>query len=430
MTTTAAGSTATGWTAPLALAPVQADVELPGSKSQTNRALILAALSDTPSRIYGGLHARDSDLMLAALQTLGTGIELLPGEWRITPATFGPGSIDTGLAGTVMRFLPPAAALAHGAVSFDGDLYARERPMRTLLDGLRQAGVSIDDGDRGTLPFTLYGTGTVEGGKVRIDASASSQFVSGLLLCGARYERGIEIEHIGIDEVPSAPHIDMTVQALRAAGVQVSSDGTRNWSVAPGPITANDVTIEADLSNAGPFLAAAVATGGRVTIGNWPAHTTQAGDALRGLLEQFGAEVTREAGALVVRGTGQIHGVDVDLHDVSELCTIVAVLAALADSPSHLRGLAHVRGHETDRLAALHSELHALGGDVSEHSDGLSITPRPLHGGLWRAHADHRMATAGAVLGLVVAGVEIDDIATTSKTMPDFVQLWTGMLGL
>jgi 3-phosphoshikimate 1-carboxyvinyltransferase len=336
--------------------------------------------------------------------------------------------VDTGLAGTVMRFVPPVAALADGDVAFDGDAYARERPMATLLDGLRQAGVEVDDGGRGSLPFTVRGHGAVPGGTVRIDASASSQFVSGLLLAAARFDKGVEVIHQGPGAVPSLPHIEMTLDVLRAAGVDAAATGPGAWQVIPGLVRARDVAIEPDLSNAAPFLAAALATGGSVTVPQWPVHTTQAGDAVLGLLARMGAQVSRNADAVTVTGTGRIAPLNEDLRDVTELVTVLAVLAALADGPSELRGLGHMRGHETDRLAALRTELTRLGGDVDEAADGLVIRPVPLHGGEWRAYADHRMATAGAVLGLVVDGVSIDDIACTSKTMPDFPGLWSALL--
>jgi 3-phosphoshikimate 1-carboxyvinyltransferase len=411
---------------------VHARVELPGSKSLTNRALVLAALADGPSRISRPLRARDTQLMANALRTLGTEITDDHADWSISPRPFNGGVIDTGLAGTVMRFVPPVAALASGPVTFDGDDYARERPMWTLIDGLRQAGATVEDAGRARMPFTVRGSGSVSGGVVQIDASGSSQFVSGLLLAGARYDKGIEIVHEGNRSVPSMPHIEMTIEMLRATGVEVTQPTPSSWRVAPGPVAARDLTIEPDLSNAAPFLAAALVTGGEVTVPGWPQRTTQAGDLLRDILSRMGADVSLSAdGDLVVRGNGTIAGLDVDLRDVTELATVIAVLAALADGPSQLTGLAHTRGHETDRLAALARELNALGSDVIEHQDGLTITPSPMsmHGGTWRAYADHRMATAGAVLGLAVDGVEIDDIACTSKTLPDFPGTWSRLLG-
>ncbi|MBV9592923.1 MAG: 3-phosphoshikimate 1-carboxyvinyltransferase [Actinobacteria bacterium] len=404
-------------------------VELPGSKSLTNRLLILAALADGPSRVRRPLRARDTDLMADALRRLGVGIIEDGDDWCVEPAPLtGDVDVDTGLAGTVMRFVPPVAALAAGPVRFDGDPYARERPMATLIDGLRQLGILVEDGGSGRLPFTVNGNGAVAGGRVRLDASASSQFVSALLLAGARYDRGLEVEHIGAGAVPSTPHLDMTVATLRAAGVAAERTGARSWVVPPGPIRAQDVDVEPDLSNAAPFLAAAMVTGGVVEVPNWPTGTTQPGDALRDLFAWMGADVQRDGDALVVRGPEAIRGIEADLRDVSELATVIAAVAALAQGPSKLTGLAHVRGHETDRLAALSRELRNLGTEVEELPDGLVITPRPLHAGRWRSYADHRMATAGAVLGLAVGGVTVEDIATTGKTLPDFPRRWARLV--
>lgn len=417
------------WAAPRAERAVRATVALPGSKSLTNRHLVLAALADGPSRLVAPLRARDTLLMAEALRSLGAVVTDDGADWVVSPAPLHGGTVDTGLAGTVMRFVPPLAGLADGPVVFDGDAYARERPMATLLEGLRQAGVDVDDAGRGRLPFTIYGHGSVAGGSVRIDASASSQFVSGLLLAGARYDKGIEIVQVGPGEVPSQPHIEMTLEVLRAAGVDAAPVDARTWRVAPGPVAGGTRVLEPDLSNAAPFLAAALITGGTVRIPGWPAQTTQAGDALRELLSGMGAALERDDEGLTVTGSGAIAGIEADLHDVGELTPTLAAIAALASSPSEFSGIGHLRGHETDRLAALCTELTRLGGDVSEHADGLTIRPEPLHGGLWHAYADHRMATAGAVLGLVVDGVEVDDIACTSKTLPDFVGMWSALLG-
>jgi 3-phosphoshikimate 1-carboxyvinyltransferase len=416
------------WPAPLARKPLRARVELPGSKSLTNRALVLAALADGESRIVRPLRARDTELMAEALRMVGIQIEDAGDDWRVTPGPMHGGVIDTGLAGTVMRFVPPLAALARGAVTLDGDERARERPMWTLIDALRQAGVIIEDAGRARLPFTVRGTGSVPGGTVEIDASISSQFVSGLLLTGARYEKGIEVVHSAGNAAVSQPHIEMTIDALRRAGVEVTSPTRTSWYVAPASIHAQDVVIEPDLSNAAPFLAAALVAGGEVTVPGWPADTTQAGDELRGLLVRMGGEVTLDGSELTVRGTGTITGLDADLRDFPELATVIAALAALADGPSHVTGLAHTRGHETDRLTALSTEINRLGGAATDSADGLHITPRPLHGGVWQASADHRMATAGAVIGLAVEGVRVDDIGTTGKTLPDFAGMWSRML--
>ena len=416
------------WPAPTPGRPVDATVTLPGSKSLTNRALVLAALADGPSVVRRALRSRDTELMAAALTALGADVDTAGDDWQVRPGRLrGPADIDCGLAGTVMRFVPPVAGLASGKVRFDGDPHARTRPMDEILRGLRTLGVDVDDQGRGTLPFTVHGTGAVKGGSVVIDASASSQFVSALLLAGARYDDGVDVLHDG-KPVPSLPHIDMTVAALREHDVEVHDDEPNRWRVAPGPVRAVDVTIEPDLSNAAPFLAVAAVTGGTVTVRDWPRTTTQAGDRLREILALMGADVRLDDDGLHVAGPGRLAGVDLDLHDVGELTPVVAALAALAGSPSILRGVAHIRGHETDRVTALATELNRLGGAVSERPDGLEIQPARLHGGVFRTYADHRMAHAAVVVGLAVAGVLVEDVATTSKTFPDFPGAWSALL--
>jgi len=417
----------TPWPAPQARGRLSATAELPGSKSLTNRAVVLAALSATPTRITAPLLARDTLLMADALRSLGIDIAGDGADWLVHPGVMRAGAVDCGLAGTVMRFVPPVAAFARGDSVFDGDPHARTRPMRTLLDGLRQAGVNVDDGGTGLLPFTVRGQGTVSGGVLELDASASSQFVSGLLLSGARFDKGVEIHHVG-GALPSQPHIDMTVSMLRDAGVSVEDSQPNRWVVAPGPIDLPDTVIEPDLSNAAPFLAAALVAGGSVTVPRWPSVTTQAGDALRELLAQMGGSVTVTPSGLTVSGTGSVGPLVADLHDVGELTPVLAALAALADGESRLTGVAHIRGHETDRLGALAAELESFGADVEELPDGLVIRPAQLSAGTWHAYADHRMAQAGAVLGLRVPGVEVDDIASTTKTMADFPALWASLL--
>ncbi len=419
------------WHAPTPTAPVSASVRLPGSKSLTNRYLVLAALAEAPSRLRSPLRSRDTLLMAAALQVLGAAVEDDYGsdDWHVLPGAVRGGTrVDCGLAGTVMRFLPPLAALADGPVRFDGDVQAQARPMGPVLQALRALGVEVQDEGRGTLPFTVQGHGSrVRGGTAVLDASASSQFVSGLLLSGARYDRGVTVVNDG-KPVPSEPHLAMTVETLRDCGVVVDDSTPSTWRVEPGPIGALDVQVEPDLSNAAPFLAAALVTGGRVRIPDWPERTTQAGDHMRDLLDQMGAEVSLEQDGLTVVGTGDLFGVDADLRDAGELTPVVAALCALADSPSHLRGIAHLRGHETDRLAALATELNALGGDVTETDDGLTIRPKPLRGGVFHTYHDHRLAMAGAVVGLRVSGVEVENIGTTAKTLPGFAELWAQML--
>ncbi|MCE6999306.1 3-phosphoshikimate 1-carboxyvinyltransferase [Saccharothrix sp. S26] len=414
------------WSAPTADGPVDATVPVPGSKSITNRALVLAALADRASTLHAPLRSRDTNLMVAALRSLGVDVADGPdGSWLVTPHEMrGPAQVDCGLAGTVMRFLPPAAALAVGDITFDGDPHARTRPMTTILDAMRALGADVAGA---ALPFTLHGKGGVPGGEVTIDASASSQFVSGLLLSGARYESGVTVRHSG-KPVPSLPHIEMTVTMLRQAGVVVDDATPDVWRVEPGAVRGREWHVEPDLSNATPFLAAAAVTGGRVTIPGWPAETTQPGGAARELFERMGCHVTLSDAGLELRGPDRLTGIDVDLRDESELTPTVAALAALADGPSRIRGVAHIRGHETDRIAALAAEINRVGGDAVETEDGLVITPRPLRGDVWRAYADHRMATAGAIIGLVVEGVSVDDIGSTTKTIPDFPGMWAAML--
>ncbi len=399
----------------------------------TNRALILAALADSPSIIYNPLISRDTDLMKEALKAMGVGISDWGPHLRVTPGQLHGATVDCGLAGTIMRFLPPVAALADGPVIIDGDPYARKRPMSTMTKALRELGVDIK-GD--SLPLTITPHGVPEGAEVTIDASASSQFVSGLLLAGARYRYGLSVRHEG-GTVPSQPHILMTIGMLRDAGVHVVA-GEDNWVVRPGKIEGREWYIEPDLSNATPFLAAAATCGGSVSIPNWPEETDQPGDAFRSILEQMGAQVEyvpqapRQDPYLKVTGPEEglagLRGIDLDMGDIGELTPTVAALCALASTPSTLTGIAHLRGHETDRLAALATEINGLGGNVTELDDGLRITPAPLHGGQWHSYADHRMATAGAIIGLAVEGVEVEDIDTTSKTLPGFAGMWEAMI--
>jgi 3-phosphoshikimate 1-carboxyvinyltransferase len=417
------------WPAPPVTGPVDVEVSLPGSKSVTNRALVLAAIADAPSVVRGALRSRDTSLMADALTALGSAVDTTGDDWSVTPGAFrSDARIECGLAGTVLRFVPPVAGLSTGTASFDGDAHLRNRPVGEVLTALRGLGVEIEDGGRGALPFTVRGSGAVAGGSVVIDASASSQFVSGLLLAGARYEHGVDVRHDG-KPVPSLPHIAMTVAMLREHGLDVDDTDANRWSVAPGPVRAADHVVEPDLSNAAPFLALAAVSGGSVLVRDWPRETTQAGDALREILGLMGCRVDHDDRGLRVRGTDAIHGVDLDLHDVGELTPTIAALCSLADSPAHLRGVAHIRGHETDRLAALAAQLGGLGADVTERPDGLSFRPAPMHGGVFRTYADHRMAHAGVVVGAGVPGVLVEDIGTTSKTFPDFAAFWGDLLG-
>ena len=406
---------------------LNATVALPGSKSLTNRELLLSAIASEPTLLVAPLVSRDSKLMIAALESLGVGFQWQGNDLLVTPGKLrGPATIDCGLAGTVMRFVPPLSTLATGEISFDGDEGARRRPMHTTIESLRALGVEVI-AETKSLPFTVLGTGGVAGGLLEIDASASSQFVSGLLLVAAKFEKGLTLKHIG-EELPSLPHIEMTLETLRQRGVTAHTIDERTWRVEPGPIAGGRKVIEPDLSNAGPFLAAAMVAGGEVRIPNWPTVTTQVGAEFIRILPMMGASCQLRDDVLKISGNGRIRGLDIDLSIGGELAPVIAALAALADTPSRITGIAHLRGHETDRLSALTNELNNLGGKVTELEDGLEIHPAELHGGVWHTYEDHRMATAAAILGLRIDGIEVENIATTSKTMPDFVKLWQTML--
>ena len=413
--------------------PVHATITIPGSKSVTNRALILSALASSPSTLRRPLRSRDTELMAQGLRSLGIGIDETieangDENWLITPRPlFGPTSIDVGNAGTVMRFLPPLAALANGLVNFDGDPRSHERPLGPVISALEALGVSIDHKNRFALPLTINGSGSLKGGVIEIDASASSQFVSALLLVGPAMRDGITVKHIG-DTLPSQPHIDMTVAMLRQFGATVDDSMPSQWRVEHGTLVGQDFVIEPDLSNAAPFMSIALVSGGDVTIRDWPRTTTQPGDALRDIFSRMGGKVEFTNEGLKISGTGEIHGIDIDLHDVGELTPSIAALAALADSPSSLRGIGHLRLHETDRLSALTREINGLGGKVREEASSLHFEPSELRSGTFHTYEDHRLATAGAVIGLVIDGINVENIETTRKTLPDFPGLWSTTL--
>ena len=426
------------WSAPFrsgltaASKPISATVNIPGSKSATNRALILAALSTTPSRIRKPLSSRDTDLMVKGLQSLGCKIEQIKTDqgfdYQVIPGKLmGPAQIDVGNAGTVMRFLPPIAALATGLIYFDGDERSHQRPIAPVLTALEQIGVSVEHNNKYKLPITINGDGKIKGGTVEIDASASSQFVSALLLVAPATQEGITIKNIG-PSLPSAPHIEMTIQMLEKFGATVQRTSS-SWSVTPCQLIGQDLVIEPDLSNAAPFMAAAMICGGSVQVRHWPLSTTQPGDQLRSIFTKMGAKVELNASSLTITGSGKIHGIDIDLGDVGELTPSIAAIASLATTPSALRGISHLRLHETDRLAALANEINNLGGSVIEGPGDLVIKPGKMNASqIWRSYEDHRMATAGAIIGLAVEGVIVENIETTQKTLSDFPGMWQGML--
>ena len=426
------------WSAPFrsgltaASKPISATVTIPGSKSATNRALILAALATTPSRIRKPLSSRDTDLMVKGLQSLGCKIEQVKTDqgfdYQVIPGKLtGPTQIDVGNAGTVMRFLPPIAALATGLIHFDGDERSHQRPIGPVLSALEQLGVSVEHNNKYKLPITINGAGKIKGGTVEIDASASSQFVSALLLVAPATQEGITIKNIG-PSLPSAPHIEMTIQMLEKFGATVQRTAS-SWSVQPCQLIGQDLVIEPDLSNAAPFMAAAMICGGSVQVSDWPLSTTQPGDQLRSIFTKMGAKVELNASGLTITGSGKIDGIDIDLGDVGELTPSIAAVASLATTPSALRGISHLRLHETDRLSALANEINNLGGSVTEGPGDLIIKPGKMNASqIFRSYEDHRMATAGAIIGLAVEGVIVENIETTRKTLSDFPGMWQGML--
>jgi len=418
------------WKAPTALAPLDAVVSLPGSKSLTNRALVLAALADGRSVVRRPLRSRDTELMAAALRVLGVPVDDSGDDWVVdgVPGSLRPTGdrVDVGNAGTVARFLPPVACLGTGPVTFDGDPRVRERPLGPLLRALEALGASLSGTER--LPVTVLGTGSLRGGAVAVDATQSSQLVSGLLLAAPRFDQGAKVTHAG-GRLPSVPHLEMTVDALRTAGAVVDDSVPGTWVVDPGPLKPRDATVEPDLSTAAAYLAAPLVCGGSVTVTDWPVDTRQPGAVLPYLLEAMGGRVTRTSTTVTVTGTGEIIGIEADLGDAPELTMVLTALAALAHAPSRFTGVAHIRLQETDRLAALATELAKCGADVTELPDGIEVRPRPLEGTLLSSYDDHRVAMAWAVLGLGVEGVSVDDIATTRKTVPDFVGSWNALVG-
>ncbi|MFT4260612.1 3-phosphoshikimate 1-carboxyvinyltransferase [Microbacterium sp.] len=422
------------YAAPAVEGAVHATVTIPGSKSLTNRELVIAAIADGPGRLIAPLHSDDSRRMIEALRALGTVIEeddtggAFGPDLIVTPASLvGGTTIDCGQAGTVMRFIAPLAGLAAADVHLTAHESALHRPMGALISALRDLGVDVDDEGTWALPFAIRGHGHIRGGRIEIDASASSQFVSGLLLAAPRFDVGLHLVHTG-EHLPSLPHIDMTIESLSRRGIRIERPAVGEWLVEAGVPRAKEIVIEPDLSNAAPFLGAALVTGGSVSVTGWPVHSTQPGHLLPEILQAMGAHVARHSGTLTVRAGNGIRGLDIDLSAASELTPTIAGLAAFADRPTTIRGIGHIRLHETDRIAALVANIRALGGEAEDLGDGLRILPRELHGGAWVAFHDHRMATTGALIGLRVPGVEIDDIGTTAKTLPEFTLLWERML--
>ncbi|MFZ9701949.1 MAG: 3-phosphoshikimate 1-carboxyvinyltransferase [Candidatus Nanopelagicales bacterium] len=419
------------WHAPTINGAINSTLEIPGSKSATNRAFVLAALGDKNSVIANPLFARDTNLMLEALEKLGCNVVKKLNSVEISPMKKDHSeiSIDVGLAGTVMRFVPPLAALSSGTSHFDGDERARNRPMKTLIESLKKLNVKVIDNHQGKLPFSIISDGQITGGEIEIDASESSQFISALMLVGAKFKNGLTIKHVG-QNLPSLPHIEMTIEMLKEVGVKTNQINATTWRIDNQNINSKNWVVEPDLSNAGPFLAAAMVTKGEIKINDWPLQTTQAGNSWIEILSLMGANIQLNSKQLILKNDSEIKGINYNLNDVGELTPVLVAISLFANSKSEFTGISHLRGHETDRLAALVENITAIGGDAKETEDGLIINPKQLHGGVWKAFDDHRMATAGAVIGLKVKDIYVDDIATTSKTLPNFEEMWNEMVNL
>jgi len=419
------------WHAPTINFAINSTLEIPGSKSATNRAFVLAALGNKISTISNPLFARDTNLMLEALEKLGCNVLRQSNSVQISPMgkAHEDISIDVGLAGTVMRFVPPLAALSTGTTNFDGDERARNRPMKTLIESLKKLNVNVIDKNDGKLPFSINSDGQIIGGELEIDASESSQFISALMLVGAKFTNGLAIKHVG-KNLPSLPHIEMTIEMLKEVGVKTIQIDKSTWKIENQEIKSKDWHIEPDLSNAGPFLAAAMVTNGEVRIKDWPINTTQAGNSWIEILSLMGANIQLNSNELILKNNSEIKGINYNLKDVGELTPVLVAISLFANSKSEFSGISHLRGHETDRLAALVENITSIGGDAKETEDGLIIHPKELHGGIWKAFDDHRMATAGAVIGLRIKDICVDDIATTSKTLPNFENMWNQLVNL
>lgn len=392
----------------------------------TARALMLAVVSVGPTTLTHPSESRDSIVLARGLRTMGCHVSSVDDEqWLLRPRPLaGPVHVDVEGSGTAMRFLPPVAGLADGPVSFDGSDVLRTAALGPQLDAMRELGIGVST-ESGGLPLTVQGIGRVPGGDVALDASASSQMVSGLLLAGPDFDRGLVLRHDG-PPLSTAPHVELTVAMLRAAGAGIDDTTPNVWEVEPGRLFGRAWTIEPDLVATAPFLAAALVTGGQVTVPGWPTRTAQPGTALLGVLTEFGAHCAQSTEGLTVRGGGVLHGVDADVCRLGELVPVLAALAALADGPSYLRGIAP---GARDLVAGLAAAIGPLGGAVTEVADGVRITPARLSGGAFDTRADHRLAHAGAVLGLAVPGVVLSDVSCTAKSLPDFPGLWRRMLG-
>lgn len=406
--------------APL-LRPPDTTVVVPGSKSHTNRALICATLAPGTSGLEGALFADDTIAMVGSLLSLGVPIFADPAGRTITVMNStgrippGPADLDVRMSGTTSRFLLPLLCLGEGPYRMDGADSLRVRPIAELVTRLRQLGAVID-GD--SLPLTVTGGG-LTGGSVVVQGSASSQYLSALLMVAPRMPDGLYIRVAG--PLVSRPYIELTLATMAEFGVEVDAHPAyREFQVAPAQYRPATVRIEPDASAASYFFAAAAISGGRVRVDGLGTTATQGDLEFVRILEKMGAEVTMTEERTEVRGTDQLHGVTVDMRDLSDTAQTLAVTATFADSPTEITGIGFIRRKETDRIRAVVTELTKRGIRAAETPDGMIVYPGRATPGTVATYDDHRMAMSFALLGLVHPGISIEDPDCVAKTFPDY----------
>ncbi len=408
-------------------APPDASVRVPGSKSITNRALLLAALADGPSTLSGALFSDDTRYMATALNLLGISVSADERESCLRVAGGGgawPASdadLFVGNAGTAMRFLVAALALGHGRFRIDGSERMRERPVAALVDSLNQLGADVECEFQNQSPPVIVRARGLRGGRAEIDASRSSQFLSALLHVAPYAQEDVEIAVTG--ELIAQPYVAMTLRVMEHFGVSVERDDLRTFRIAAGQrYRAADYAIEPDASGAHYFWAAAALTGGRVRIEGLGVDSMQGDIAFVDMLERMGASVERGESYIEVRGRGPLAGVDVDMNAISDTSPTLAVLGAFTTSPLTIRNVRHLRWQESDRLHAVATELGRLGVRVEEREDGLTVYPATPKPAAVHTYDDHRIAMSFALVGLVVEGVRIRDPGCVAKTFPDYFE--------
>jgi 3-phosphoshikimate 1-carboxyvinyltransferase len=403
--------------------PLDAIIRPPGSKSLTNRALIVAALAQGPSELRGALDSEDTRVMIEGLRRLGITIEVdsTRGQIQIEgcagrlPAT----SADLFVAnsGTTIRFLTALTALGHGTYRLDGAPRMRARPIQDLLDALGQVGGDARSETGNGCPPVVVRAAGLRGGRAKVRGDISSQFLSGLLMAAPYAAAPVELEISG--PLVSQPYIRMTLAVMRDFGVAIAEDDLTRFRVTPAKYQGRDFIIEPDASAASYFFAAAAIAGGRVTVLGLSRDSLQGDVAFCDCLAQMGCEVEHSTDRITVIG-GPLRGIDVDMNAISDTVQTLAVVALFAAGPTTIRNVAHIRHKETDRIGNLAPELRKLGAEVEEWPDGMRIAPRPLRGAEIATYRDHRMAMSLALVGLTIPHVVIQDPSCTEKTYPDY----------